>query len=116
MTEPKLAQEPKVDLGVKAGQDTKEPGRENPKYLWRSGEMVEWDKATVHISQLGLDGDILGVRRDPGLLEQRPAGALRLSLGRPLEAPVPIHEDYEDDLSLPQRRVKRGDYWPLEGE
>ncbi|MEE2929035.1 MAG: aminotransferase class IV, partial [Chloroflexota bacterium] len=53
MTEPKLAQEPKVDLGVKAGQDTKEPGRENPKYLWRSGEMVEWDKATVHISQLG---------------------------------------------------------------
>ena len=53
MTEPKLAQEPKADLGVKAGQDTKEPGRENPKYLWRSGEMVEWDKATVHISQLG---------------------------------------------------------------
>ena len=23
-----------------------------PKYLWRSGELVEWDKATVHISDL----------------------------------------------------------------
>jgi len=53
MTEPKLAQEPKADLGIKGGQDTKDPDRENPKFLWRSGEMVEWDKATVHISQLG---------------------------------------------------------------
>jgi branched-chain amino acid aminotransferase len=53
MTEPKLAQEPKPDLGIKGRQDAKEPGPENPKFLWRSGEMVEWDKATVHISQLG---------------------------------------------------------------
>ena len=53
MTEPKLVQEPKSDLGMKAVQETKEAGRENPKFLWRSGEMVEWDKATVHISQLG---------------------------------------------------------------
>lgn len=27
--------------------------RETPKYLWRSGEMVEWDQAMVHISTLG---------------------------------------------------------------
>ena len=53
MTEPKLVQESKADLDAKAGQEAKEPGRENPKYLWRSGELVEWDKATVHISQLG---------------------------------------------------------------
>ena len=30
MTEPKLAQEPKADLGIKGGQDAKEPERENP--------------------------------------------------------------------------------------
>jgi branched-chain amino acid aminotransferase len=29
------------------------PQRETPKYLWRSGELVEWDKAQVHISMLG---------------------------------------------------------------
>ena len=40
MTEQKLKQEPKTRP-------------ENPpKYLWRSGDMVEWDKATVHISSL----------------------------------------------------------------
>ena len=27
--------------------------RETPKYIWRFGELVEWDKATVHISALG---------------------------------------------------------------
>ena len=27
--------------------------REDPKYLWTSGEMVEWDKALVHASMLG---------------------------------------------------------------
>ena len=27
--------------------------RETPTHLWRSGELVEWDKATVHISALG---------------------------------------------------------------
>ena len=26
---------------------------EAPKYLWRSGELVEWERATVHISTLG---------------------------------------------------------------
>ena len=29
------------------------PARETPRYLWRSGELVEWDKATVHVSMLG---------------------------------------------------------------
>ena len=28
-------------------------GQETPKYLWRSGSLVEWEKATVHISMLG---------------------------------------------------------------
>ena len=27
--------------------------QENPKYLWSSGELVEWDKALVHASMLG---------------------------------------------------------------
>jgi branched-chain amino acid aminotransferase len=27
--------------------------QENPKYLWHSGGLVEWDQATVHISMLG---------------------------------------------------------------
>lgn len=27
--------------------------QESPKYLWMSGELVEWDKATVHASRLG---------------------------------------------------------------
>ena len=40
MTEQKFKQEPK------------ESPQNPPKYLWRSGEMVEWDKATVHISTL----------------------------------------------------------------
>ena len=29
------------------------PALETPRYLWRSGELVEWDKATVHVSMLG---------------------------------------------------------------
>jgi branched-chain amino acid aminotransferase len=39
----------------KVSQDKQDstPGRETPKYLWRSGELVEWDKAQVHISMLG---------------------------------------------------------------
>ncbi|MCH7606759.1 MAG: branched-chain amino acid transaminase [Chloroflexi bacterium] len=37
----------------KVDQRSEAPVRENPKFLWRSGELVEWDKATVHISQLG---------------------------------------------------------------
>ena len=37
----------------KTGQRSETDRRETPKYLWRSGELVEWDKATVHISALG---------------------------------------------------------------
>ena len=37
----------------KTGQPSETDHRETPKYLWRSGELVEWDKATVHISALG---------------------------------------------------------------
>ena len=40
MTEQKLKQEPKTI------------SQNPPKYLWWSGDMVEWDKATVHISML----------------------------------------------------------------
>ena len=29
------------------------PARETPRYLWWSGDLVEWDKATVHVSMLG---------------------------------------------------------------
>ena len=32
--------------------DPKTKNQESPAYLWRSGEMVEWEKATVHISML----------------------------------------------------------------
>jgi branched-chain amino acid aminotransferase len=28
----------------------------NPKYLWWNGELVEWDKATVHVTALGWSG------------------------------------------------------------
>ena len=37
----------------KTGQQIRTSSQETPKYLWRSGELVEWDKATVHISALG---------------------------------------------------------------
>ncbi len=37
----------------KTGGQSETSSRETPKYLWRSGELVEWDKATVHISALG---------------------------------------------------------------
>ena len=29
------------------------PERENPKYLWWSGSLIEWEQATVHVSMLG---------------------------------------------------------------
>ena len=29
------------------------PTLESPKYLWRSGKLVEWEKATIHVSMLG---------------------------------------------------------------
>jgi len=34
----------------KVKQEAKASPQNPPKYLWRSGDMVEWDKATVHIS------------------------------------------------------------------
>ena len=37
----------------KTGQRDDATPSETPKYLWRSGELVEWDKATVHVSMLG---------------------------------------------------------------
>ena len=37
----------------KVSQEVKETGRETPAYLWHGGELVEWDKATVHVSLLG---------------------------------------------------------------
>ena len=40
MTEEKLKREPKSG------------SQDHTRYLWRSGDMVEWDKATVHISML----------------------------------------------------------------
>ena len=46
----------KVDIPMteqKTGQRADLPARATPRYLWRSGELVEWDKATVHISQIG---------------------------------------------------------------
>lgn len=36
----------------KLGRQRKPAPRSNAKYLWRSGDLVEWDKATVHISML----------------------------------------------------------------
>lgn len=40
MTEQKLERHPKA------------PSQDSPKYLWRCGEVVEWEEATVHISTL----------------------------------------------------------------
>ena len=36
----------------KLERQTKGAPQGSPRYLWRSGELVEWDKATVHISNL----------------------------------------------------------------
>ncbi len=45
MTEQKLERQPKTTTGKSSPQG-------NPNFLWRSGEMVEWEKATVHLSDL----------------------------------------------------------------
>ncbi len=37
----------------KTGEQNKSEAQASPKYLWYSGELVEWDKATVHVSMLG---------------------------------------------------------------
>ena len=38
----------------KIDQQQKQPVTQgSPKYLWHSGELVEWEKATIHISMLG---------------------------------------------------------------
>ena len=39
--------EQKIDQQQRAGT------RESPKYLWHSGKLVEWEKATIHISMIG---------------------------------------------------------------
>ena len=38
---------------AKTKKDEWAASKENPKYLWSSGELVEWDKALVHASMLG---------------------------------------------------------------
>ena len=45
MTEQKLDRQPKSTT-------SKSSPKANPNFLWRSGEMVEWEKATVHLSDL----------------------------------------------------------------
>ena len=45
MTEQKLDRQPKSTTG-------KSSPEKNPNFLWRSGDMVEWEKATVHLSDL----------------------------------------------------------------
>jgi len=65
MTEQKLDRQPKSTTGKTTTGKTatgktatgktatgKSRPEGNPKFLWRSGEMVEWDKATVHLSDL----------------------------------------------------------------
>ena len=37
----------------KVDQPKKPTSQETPKYLWRSGNLVEWEEATVHVSLLG---------------------------------------------------------------
>ena len=51
MTEQKLDRQPKSTTS-KSSPAGKSSPNVNPKFLWRSGEMVEWEKATVHISDL----------------------------------------------------------------
>lgn len=38
---------------ARIGKEAKIDPKDTPKYLWKSGHMVEWDKATVHISRIG---------------------------------------------------------------
>ena len=57
MTEQKLDRQPKSITGKsspagKTSPTGKSSPEENPNFLWRSGEMVEWEKATVHLSEL----------------------------------------------------------------
>ena len=37
----------------KVGKGPAPAGQKSPKYLWRTGELVEWEKATVHQSMVG---------------------------------------------------------------
>ncbi len=37
----------------KVGKGSPFTEKDTPKYLWRTGELVEWEKATVHISKVG---------------------------------------------------------------
>lgn len=51
-----MTREKPQDEGRKPGspqRDAWAAPQESPKYLWMSGEQVEWDKATVHASRLG---------------------------------------------------------------
>ena len=51
MTEQKAA--PMRPEAASGEQQKRATAEESPKYLWRSGELVEWEKATVHVSTLG---------------------------------------------------------------
>ena len=50
---PLRAQARRVDQQRRATPKDRRPDQGSPKYLWRSGELVEWEKATVHVSMLG---------------------------------------------------------------
>ncbi len=52
MTEQKLDRQPKSITGKSTSDSFEDSSQGNPDFLWRSGEMVEWEKATVHISDL----------------------------------------------------------------
>ncbi len=45
--------EQKVDPQPKTARVGRRADQESPKYLWRSGELVEWEGATIHVSMLG---------------------------------------------------------------
>ena len=51
MTEQKTS--PPRARGRRVGKQQREIEQASPKYLWHSGKLVEWDRATVHISRLG---------------------------------------------------------------
>ena len=51
MTENKAS--PSRAPGQEVDKEWEPTAQPQPKFLWRSGELIEWDKATVHVSTLG---------------------------------------------------------------
>src|SRR5690606_30210308 len=43
----------RVQATICHGRDRRRSSVANPKYVWWNGELVEWDRATVHVTAIG---------------------------------------------------------------